>query len=162
MKIGAINNRSFGAVFIEQEGNSIEVTKKNYKKKLKNFDISPVQKKTIKNIFKNPGFTEKLVKDLENLSTDIYISPKRYSDTVGIKLYTDIDWFGEKIIPYDGRYTSKMETFINPTFQGEFISNLATTNFFQRAKDMDFGSDKNLKIINEVIDGLQKVEKKEI
>ena len=162
MKIGAINNRSFGAIYIEQEGKLTEVTKKDYIKKLKNFDISPVQKKTIKSIFKNPGFTEELVKDLENLSTDIYISPKKYSDTVNVKLYTDIDWFGKKIIPYDGRYTSKMETFINPNWQGEFISELAITNFFQRAKDMDFGSDKNLKVINEAIYGLPKVEKKGI
>ena len=159
MKIGALNNQSFGAIYIEQEGKAIEVTKRNYKKKLKNFDVSSVQKKTIKNIFKNPGFTEKLVKDLEDLSTDIYISPKMYSDTVKLNLYTVIDDLGKKIIPYDKKFTSKMETSITPTFQGEFISGLAITNFCQRAKHMNLESDKNLKVINEALYGIPTVEK---
>ena len=54
----------------------------------------------------------------------------------------------KKFIPYDGRYNTKMETFINKEFQRDFIINLKLSNFLKRAKEIDLGSDKNIKAAN--------------
>ena len=136
MKTNFINKRSFGAIYI-------------YGPK----KPSKLQKKITNKILDAPGLTEKLVKDLEQINTDIVVLQHPLGDAVELKLYTDLDFFGKKIIPYDGRYTSKMETFLNPSTQNEMIINMKINNFFCRAKDMDLGSDKNLSVINSAIYG---------
>ena len=55
MKINSNSSQSFGKIIYEGE------------------KPSKIQKRIIKNIKKNKNLTPKLVKDLENLDTDIYI-----------------------------------------------------------------------------------------
>ena len=134
MQIGSINNTpSFGKVIIEKGS------------KTKN------QKKLIKKILKNPLLTKKLVNDLEMLGTDIYIKPSADGETVGIKLLTDIDFFGRKVIPYEGRYNTQLKTTINPNLNGELYANIAISNFLKRAGELDFGSDKNIELVKKAM-----------
>ena len=134
MQIGSINNTpSFGKVIIEKGA------------KTKN------QKKIIKKILKNPLLTKKLVNDLEMLGTDIYIKPSADGETVGIKLLTDIDFFGRKVIPYEGRYNTQLKTTINPNLNGELYANIAISNFLKRAGELDFGSDKNIELVKKAM-----------
>ena len=134
MQIGSINNTpSFGKVIIEKGS------------KTKN------QKKIIKKILKNPLLTKKLVNDLEMLGTDIYIKPSADGETVGIKLLTDIDFFGRKVIPYEGRYNTQLKTTINPNLNGELYANIAISNFLKRAGELDFGSDKNIELVKKAM-----------
>ena len=134
MQIGSINNTpSFGKVIIEKGS------------KTKN------QKKIIKKILKNPLLTKKLVNDLELLGTDIYIKPSADGETVGIKLLTDIDFFGRKVIPYEGRYNTQLKTTINPNLNGELYANIAISNFLKRAGELDFGSDKNIELVKKAM-----------
>ena len=134
MKINAINSSpSFGKVIIEKGRQT------------------KAQKKIIKRILKDPQMTKKLVRDLEKLNTDIYIKPNADGVAVGIKLLTDIEFFGAKVIPYEGRYNTKMRTSINPNISGELYANIAISNFLKRAGELDFGSDKNLKLIEKAM-----------
>ena len=133
MNINSVNSKlSFKAIIID-----------NYGKK-----PTKLQKQTIKRILNHPDLNKKLVKDLEKINTDIYIETRPYSNEVALKLYTDLNWFGKKFIPYDGRYNTKMETFINKEFQRDFIINLKLSNFLKRAKEIDLESDKNIKAAN--------------
>ena len=136
MKINTLkNNPSFGKLYIDKGS-------KNPTK---------MQEKTIKYILNNPAFSYKLIKDLEKINTDFYITARPCSNEVSLKLYTNMDWFGEKFIPYDGRYNTKMETYINPEFQGYLLSHLKINNFLKRAKEIDLGSDKNMQIKNSIL-----------
>ena len=134
MKIGSINNTpSFGKVIIEKGAKT------------------KGQKKIIKRILKDKYLTDKLVKDLENLNTDIYIKPDADGVSVGIKLLTDIDYFGRKVVPYEGRYNTQLKTTINPNRSGELYANIAISNFLKRAGELDFGSDKNIELIKKAM-----------
>ena len=44
-----------------------------------------------------------------------------------------------------------MYTILNPEKRGEFITDLAISNFFKRANDLDSSSDKNIALVNSVI-----------
>ena len=136
MKTNQIKNLSFGALKFDFKG----------------APPSKRQMKIINNIIENPNLNCKLIKDLENNNTDIYISTRKGSEEIALRLYTDLDWFDKKMIPF-GKYNTKMETFINPDFDDKNTMNLRISNFFFRAKGVDISSEKNLDLAQQIIYG---------
>ena len=117
-------------------------------------DSAPTRKqmKVVNKIIKNPNLSRKLIKDLEKMNTDIYISTRKGSEDVALRLCTDLNWFGWKMIPF-GKYNTRMETFINPDFNDELTINRRISNFFYRAKYVDMSSKKNIDLKKKFIYG---------
>ena len=135
MKICSMKNTpSFGRVIVEDD----KATKS--------------QKVLIKSIMKNKNLTKELIKDLEKKDTDIYITSEDDGETVTLNLYTCIDYFDIKVVPYDDQYNSPIMTQLNPSKNGQLVTNLAIYNFFQRANNLDLGSEKNIKAFEKAMD----------
>ena len=130
MKLNAINNSpSFGKIVIE-DGKQTRT-----------------QKKIIKRILKDRNLTSELVENLEKSNTDIYIKPNANGDSVDLRLYTDIDFFGIRVTPYC-KLNHQMKATFNPSYQSEFNINVGISNFFERASKMNLHSDKNVALVN--------------
>ncbi|MBQ7450906.1 hypothetical protein IJS77_05755, partial [bacterium] len=89
--------------------------------------------------------------------TDIFISTRKGSNEIALRLYSDLDWFGRKIIPADSKYNSLMETFVNPDFESEYTMRMKINNFLKRAENIDLTTPVNVRKINEAIYGHGKI-----